>query len=87
MTTFDPFDAEQVQAAWPLLSKLRGETPLAPLRDGMQYVTRMDDCRSMLRDTTAFSNAWVQGPGRDRPAEDRILGEMDPPQHTRFDES
>ena len=40
-----------------LLAELRAATPLAPLADGMHYVTRLDDCRAVLRDTTAFSNA------------------------------
>jgi len=83
MTTFDPFDAEQVQAAWPLLERLRRETPLAELSEGMHYVTRMEDCRSMLRDTTAFSNArGFKAPGVIVPPEDRTLGELDPPRHT-----
>jgi len=81
--TFDPFDTEQVQAAWPLLAELRAETPLAPLADGMHYVTRIDECRAVLRDTTAFSNArGFKQPGVVVAPEDRILGEMDPPQHT-----
>ena len=81
--TFDPFDAEQVQAAWPLLAELRDETAVAPLEDGMQYVTRLEECRAVLRDTTAFSNArGFKAPGVVVPPEDRILGEMDPPQHT-----
>lgn len=81
--TFDPFDAEQAQAAWPLLEELRRETPVAPLSDGMRYVTRHEECRAVLRDTIAFSNArGFKAPGVVVPAEDRILGEMDPPQHT-----
>jgi cytochrome P450 len=81
--TFDPFDAEQVQGAWPLLAELRRDTPVAPLSDGMHYVTRFEDCRAVLRDTTAFSNArGFKAPGVVVPPEDRILGEMDPPQHT-----
>jgi hypothetical protein len=81
--TFDPFDAEQVQASWPLLAELRRETPVAPLDDGMQYVTRYEECRAVLRDTTAFSNArGFKAQGVVVPSEDRILGEMDPPQHT-----
>ena len=82
-TTFDPFDAEQAHAAWPLLSELRRETPVASLAEGMQYVTRLQECRAALRDTTAFSNArGFKAPGVVVPPEDRILGEMDPPQHT-----
>lgn len=81
--TFDPFDAEQVQGAWPLLAELRDETPVAPLSDGMQYVTRLDECRAVLRDNTAFSNArGFKAPGVVVEPEDRILGEMDPPQHS-----
>src|SRR4051812_44703161 len=80
--TFDPFDAEQVQGAWPLLEEMRRETPVAPLSDGMRYVTRFDACRAVLRDTAAFSNArGFKAPGVVVPPEDRILGEMDPPQH------
>src|SRR6478609_3658881 len=81
--TFDPFDPEQAHAAWPLLSELRRETPVAALSDGMHYVTRLEECRAVLRDTTAFSNArGFKAPGVVVPAEDRILGEMDPPQHS-----
>jgi len=81
--TFDPFDAEQAQAAWPLLEELRAETPVAQLSDGMHYVTRHEECRAVLRDTSAFSNArGFKAPGVVVPPQDRILGEMDPPQHT-----
>src|SRR3954471_24436885 len=81
--TFDPFDADQVQGAWPLLAELRAETPIAPLSDGMHYVTRLEECRAVLRDNTAFSNArGFKAPGVVVPPEDRILGEMDPPQHS-----
>jgi cytochrome P450 len=81
--TFDPFDAEQVQAAWPLLAKLRHDGPLAPIGDGLLYVTRHEDCRQVLRDNTSFSNAsGFKAPGVTVRPEERILGEMDPPQHT-----
>ena len=81
--TFDPFDGEQVQAAWPILEELRRESPVVSLESGMRYVTRHADCRTVMRDTTAFSNAQgFKAPGVVVPPEDRILGEMDPPQHT-----
>jgi cytochrome P450 len=81
---FDPFDAEQVQAAWPLLERLRREGPLASIGDGMQYVTRHEDCRDVLRDVISFSTAsGFKAPGVTVRPEERILGEMDPPQHTR----
>jgi cytochrome P450 len=82
--SFDPFDGEQAQAAWPLLVELRRESPVVPIANGMQYVTRHDACRDLLRDNVSFSNAQgMKAPGVVVPAEDRILGEMDPPQHTQ----
>src|SRR4029077_14372772 len=70
--------------AWPLLTKLRHDSPLAPIGDGLLYVTRHEDCRQVLRDNTSFSNAsGFKAPGVTVRPEERILGEMDPPQHTR----
>jgi cytochrome P450 len=81
--TFDPFDADQVQSAWPLLTRLRRRGPLATIGEGMQYVTRHEECRAVLRDTVTFSNAsGFKAPGVFVPPEDRTLGELDPPQHS-----
>ncbi len=80
---FDPFDPGQAQRAWPLLKELRREGPVAPIAGGMHYVTRHAECREVLRDTEAFSNAsGMKAPGVEIPFEDRILGELDPPQHS-----
>jgi cytochrome P450 len=80
---FDPFDPGQAQRAWPLLKELRREGPVAPIEGGMYYVTRHAECREVLRDTEAFSNAsGMKAPGVEVPFEDRILGELDPPQHS-----
>ena len=80
---FNPFEPGQAQRAWPLLERLRREGPVAPLAGGMHYVTRHAECRATLRDTDAFSNAsGMKAPGVEVPFEDRILGELDPPQHT-----
>jgi cytochrome P450 len=82
-TEFNPFDAEQVQNAWPLLARLRREGPVAAIGEGMWYVPRHAECRETLRDTTAFSNAsGMKEPGVEVPLDQRILGEMDPPRHT-----
>ncbi len=49
----------------------------------MRFVTRYAECRDMLRDTEAFSNAsGFKEPGVVIPPEDRLLGELDPPRHT-----
>ena len=80
---FDPFDPGQAQRAWPLLEELRREGAVAPISGGMHYVTRHAECRAVLRETDSFSNAsGMKAPGVDVPFEDRILGELDPPQHT-----
>jgi cytochrome P450 len=80
---FDPFDPGQAQRAWPLLEELRREGAVAPISGGMHYVTRHAECRAVLRETDSFSNAsGMKAPGVDVPFQDRILGELDPPQHT-----
>jgi len=80
---FDPFDAAQVQHAWPLLAELRRRSPVVTVAGGMRYVSTYDECRDVLRDASAFSNAsGFKAPGVVVPAEDRLLGELDPPRHT-----
>jgi cytochrome P450 len=80
---FDPFDPGQAQRAWPLLKELRRKGPVAPIAGGMHYVTRHAECREVLRDTESFSNAsGMKAQGVEVPFEDRILGELDPPQHS-----
>jgi cytochrome P450 len=65
------------------LARLRRDTPVAIIADGMRYVTRYEDCRDVLRDTASYSNAsGLKAPGVEIPAEDRLLGELDPPLHT-----
>jgi cytochrome P450 len=82
-TDFNPFEPGQAQRAWPLLKKLRREGAVAPISGGMHYVARHAECREVLRETEAFSNAsGMKAPGVEVPCEDRILGELDPPQHT-----
>jgi cytochrome P450 len=80
---FDPFDPGQAQRAWPLLAELRRAGPVAELAGGMHYVARHAECRAALRDTDALSNAsGMKAQGVEVPFEDRILGELDPPQHS-----
>lgn len=80
---FNPFDPEQGHDAWPLLARLRAESPVVEIANGMQYVTRHAECRDVLRDPRSFSNATgMKAPGVEIPLEDRLLGELDPPRHT-----
>jgi cytochrome P450 len=79
---FDPF-SPQGRDAWPLLRRLRDNSALATVAGGLAYVTRHAECRAVLRDTSAFSNAsGMKAPGVVIPLQDRILGELDPPDHT-----
>lgn len=82
-TTFDPFDADRVHDAWPLLRELRDEAAVVDVANGLRYVTRHAECKETLRDTVSFSNAsGFKAPGVVVPVEDRTLGELDPPQHS-----
>jgi cytochrome P450 len=81
---FDPFVPGEGQTAWPLLAELRREGPVASIAHAMRYVTRHAECVGVLRDTERFSNAsGFKAPGVEIPEEDRLLGELDPPKHTR----
>lgn len=82
MPTFDPFDADQVQNAWPLLRSLRDQGAVVTVANDLRYVTRHAEAKAALRDASAFSNAsGFKAPGVVVPVEDRTLGELDAPQH------
>lgn len=84
MRAFNPFDAAEAQNADPILAELRREGAVAPIGEGMYYVTRYAECRDVLRDATAFTNSQgFKAPGVVIPPEERLLGELDPPHHTR----
>jgi cytochrome P450 len=79
---FDPFN-DGSRDAWELLRALRAAGPVATVAGGMAYVARHLECRQVLRDTASFSNAsGMKAPGVVIPVEDRILGELDPPEHS-----
>lgn len=79
---FDPFSGAD-RDDWDRLRRLREAGPVVTIAGGMKYVTRHAECRAVLRDTAGFSNAsGMKAPGVFIPIEDRILGELDPPEHT-----
>jgi cytochrome P450 len=81
---FNPFAPEEPARVLQRLRELRAEAPIIDLGDGMYYVTRYDEARQVLRDSEHFSNAeGFRAPGITVPAEDRMLGEQDAPQHPR----
>jgi cytochrome P450 len=80
---FDPFNPPPADQQLALLARLRDEAPVVDIASGMRYVTRLAECRDVLRDTQSFSNATgMKAPGVEIPLEDRLLGELDPPRHT-----
>ena len=80
---FDPFNPPPADEAVDILARMRGDSPVVDIADGMRYVTRHAECRDVLRDTATFSNAsGMKAPGVVIPVEDRLLGELDPPRHT-----
>ena len=83
MRAFNPFDAAQAQNADAILADLRREAAVAPIGEGMYYVTRHAECREVLRDSARFTNAQgFKAPGVVIPPEERLLGELDPPHHS-----
>src|SRR5579871_475848 len=61
---------------------MRRDAPLVEISRGMQYVTRHDACRDVLRDPVMFPNGTsMKEPGVVVPVLDRTLGEMDGPRH------
>jgi cytochrome P450 len=81
---FDPFDPGPAHEDRQLLAAMRKESAVVEIAKGMRYVTRHAECRDVLRDSASFSNATgMKAPGVEIPEEDRLLGELDPPRHTR----
>jgi cytochrome P450 len=82
--SYDPFTIEPPEQTFERLRKLRAASPIVPLAEGMWYVSRYEEARQVLRDADHFSNAQgFRAPGVEVPAEDRMLGEQDAPQHPR----
>jgi cytochrome P450 len=82
VATYDPFQVEQPERTFARLHELRSEGPIVPIGEGMFYVTSYEEARRVLRDAEHFSNAeGFRAPGVTVPAEDRMLGEQDAPQH------
>jgi cytochrome P450 len=82
VSTYDPFQVEQPEKTFARLHELRAEGPIVAIGEGMYYVTAYDEARRVLRDTEHFSSAeGFRAPGVTVPAEDRMLGEQDAPQH------
>ena len=83
--TFDPFDPADVHNMWELTAGLRETAPVSRPSPGTVYVARFEDCRSVLRDREHFSSAQgFRADGVKVPPDERMIGEMDAPQHPRI---
>ena len=83
--TFNPFDAADVHNMWELTARLRESDPVSRPFPGTVYVARFADCRSVLRDRDRFSSGQgFRAEGVIVPSDERMIGEMDAPQHPRI---
>ena len=67
------------------MARLRREAPVARMASGMFYLARYEECRRALGDSRAFSNVGgLRAPGVVIPRDERMINEMDAPDHTRL---
>ena len=79
---FNPFDPAQTHAIADVTRRLALEEPVLRLPSGFVMVSRYEDVRQVLLNTTVFANAGGFRPnGLEVPIEDRTIGELDPPEH------
>src|SRR5262245_18237669 len=79
----DLFDHRQSQRLGSRTREWRSSGPIVRLALGLVYVSRWRDCWEVLRDPARFGNA--NGFNIVEVSEDeRMLGELDPPRHTRL---
>lgn len=83
--TFNPFDPADVHHMWELTARLRIDEPVSRPLPGTVYVARFADCRSVLRDRDLFSSGQgFRAEGVEVAPDERMIGEMDAPQHPRI---
>ena len=83
---FDPFDPAQTHAIADVARRLAVEEPVLRLQSGFVMVSRYEDVRQVLLNSTVFANAGGFRPsGLHVPIEDRTLGELDPPEPVGFE--
>ena len=82
---FDPFGDGWGEISYETMAELRRTRPVAQTPSGFWYLSRYEDCRRALGDNSIFSNTGgLRAPGVVVPREERMINEMDPPDHTRM---
>ena len=85
MTVFDPFTRTGGEPDYASMAELRRGAGIARLPSGFWYLARYEDCRRAFTDPRTFSNeGGMRAPGVVVPREERMINEMDPPDHTRL---
>ncbi len=83
--SFNPFDPADVHDMWELTARLRVQEPVSRPFPGTVYVARFEDCRAVLRDRDRFSSGQgFRAEGVEVAPDERMIGEMDAPQHPRI---
>jgi cytochrome P450 len=82
---FDPFTRTGGVPDYASMAELRRGPGIARLPSGFWYLARYDDCRRAFTDPRSFANeGGMRAPGVVVPREERMINEMDPPDHTRL---
>jgi cytochrome P450 len=83
--SFEAYGSAWGPIAYADMARLRRESPVARMPSGMFYLARYAECRQALGDSRSFSNVGgLRAPGVVIPREERMINEMDPPDHTRL---
>ena len=82
---FNPFDPNETQHMWDLLSRMRAEAPVTRPIEGMVFVARHADNAEVFKDAKRFSSGeGFRGQGVVVPEDESFLGEIDPPLHPKI---
>jgi cytochrome P450 TylI len=82
---FNPFDVAWLTRIYEVDAVLRQHEPVSRPLPGIVYVTRHEDCRSVLSDVRTYrSTGGMRAPGVVVPDEQLLFNEMDPPIHPRM---
>src|SRR5437667_2641471 len=82
LARFDPFDTRCTPRLYEYDRYLRAHEPVFRPMEGLAYLVRHHDIRSVLLDSKAFLNrGGMRAPGVQIPHDDVLFTEMDPPLH------
>ena len=84
-SSFDPYTRSGGVPDYASMTALRRGAGVARTPSGFWYLARHEDCRRAFLDPRSFSNeGGMRAPGVVVPREERMINEMDGPEHTRL---